>query len=80
MPNMMIKNVPQDLYDKLKQSAQEHHRSINSEVIVSLEKVLRSTRVDPEEFLRKVHELQQRFTVPPLTDEFLRAAKEDGRP
>lgn len=80
MANLMIKNVPKELYDKLRKSAEAHRRSINSEVIVSLEKVLRTSRIDPREFLKRVHELQKSFSVPPLTNEFLDAAKEDGRP
>jgi len=36
MPIMTIKNVPGDLYEKLKKCAQEHGRSINNEVIAYL--------------------------------------------
>nr|HIL75443.1 Arc family DNA-binding protein [Rhodospirillales bacterium] len=36
MPALTIKNVPDDLYKELKHVAEQHHRSINSEVIVCL--------------------------------------------
>jgi len=32
MPTMTIKNIPEDIYLRIKQSALEHGRSINNEV------------------------------------------------
>ena len=80
MPTMTIENVPGDLYEKLKKSAQEHGRSTNNEVIFRLKRALRGGRIDPEAFLAKVQTLDKQISVPPLTDEILRAAKEEGRP
>ena len=48
MPTLTIKNIPEDLYLQLKQSAEINHRSINSEVIVCIEQAVRSSRVTPE--------------------------------
>lgn len=36
MPALTIKNIPDDLYLTLKQTAESHRRSINSEVIFVL--------------------------------------------
>jgi plasmid stability protein len=80
MPNMTIKNVPVDLYEKLKESAQEHGRSINNEVIFCLKRVLRGGRIDPEAFLSRMDALQRQMSLPPLTDKILRKAREEGRP
>ena len=80
MPNMTIKNVPDDLYERLKEMAQEHGRSINNEVIFCLRRVLHSGRIDPEAFLARVDALQKQMSLPPLTDKILRKAKEEGRP
>jgi len=80
MPTMTIKNVPDDLYERLKGSAQEHGRSINSEVIFCLKRALQGGRIDPEAFLSRVEALQRQISLPPLTDEILRHAKEEGRP
>ena len=80
MPTMTIKNVPDSLYERLKESAQEHGRSINNEVIFCLKRVLHSGRVDPEAYLARVEALQKRLSLPPLTDEILRAARDEGRP
>ncbi len=80
MPGLTIKNIPQELFDRLKENAARHRRSINSEVIVCLEKVLQSSPVDPKTLLRRIENFQQTLSVPPLTDEFLKQAKEEGRP
>ena len=44
MPVLTIRNVPDDLYAKLKTSAAERRRSINSEVIECLRVALASRR------------------------------------
>ena len=51
MATLTIKNVPEKLHQRLKESAAQHRRSINSEAISCLEKVLGAHRVDPKEFL-----------------------------
>ncbi|MBI3015541.1 MAG: Arc family DNA-binding protein [Candidatus Tectomicrobia bacterium] len=80
MPTLTIKNIPKDLYERIKQSAAEHRRSINSEVIVCLERTLLSKRMEPEALLARVDALRERVALPPLTEDFLRAAKSAGRP
>lgn len=79
MPSLTIKNIPVELYDRLKKRARERRRSVNSEVIICLEQALRCGRVDPEAFLSRIEALQTQITLPPLTDEILRGAKEEGR-
>ena len=79
MPTLTIKNIPTRLHKRLKKSANEHHRSLNSEVIIRLEQGLSGKRVDPEAFLTRVEALQKQITLPPLTEEVLRRAKEKGR-
>ncbi len=37
MPNLTLKNVPQDLHRSLKNQAKQHHRSLNKEVIATLQ-------------------------------------------
>jgi plasmid stability protein len=45
MASLTIKSVPDDLYEQLRQSATQHRRSINSEVIVCLQRALRSSQM-----------------------------------
>jgi plasmid stability protein len=79
MATLTIKNIPEKLCKRLKQSATQHRRSINSEAISCLEKVLTSTRMDPREFLSEVDALRKRMPRAYITEEFLRAAKNEGR-
>lgn len=77
--DVTIKNIPPKLYEKLKARVAAHHRSVNSEVINCLDEVLNPQRV--EKMLARIEELRNRVSdAPPLTDEFLRKAKEEGRP
>jgi plasmid stability protein len=80
MATLTIKNVPEKLHKRLKESAARHRRSINSEAICCLESVLVDSRLDPQEFLAEVRALRKRMPRMYLTEEFLRAAKNEGRP
>ena len=46
MATLTIKNIPDEVYEQLKQRAARHRRSVNSEVIVCLEQVLGSRSVE----------------------------------
>ena len=48
MPTITVKNIPEDLYAELKRAAALNRRSVNSEIIVCIEKAVRSHRVSPE--------------------------------
>jgi plasmid stability protein len=80
MATLTIKNIPERLLKRLKESATQHRRSINSEAICCLEKVLGAHHVDPKELLARVDARQKRMPYVNLTEEFLRAAKNEGRP
>ena len=54
-----LKNLPDDIYERLKEVAKANHRSINSEVIACLEKALLSTRVSPQERLNRARQLRK---------------------
>jgi plasmid stability protein len=79
MPALTIKNIPDDLYARLKESAQVHRRSLNSEILYCVERTLVPYKVDVSEhifYARKIREITAEY---PLTDELLSAAKNDGR-
>ena len=79
--DITINNMPPNLYKKLKARAAAHSRSVNSEVISCLEEVLIKKYMNTEELLERLEELRNRVPdAPLLTDEFLRKAKEEGRP
>ena len=80
MPTMTIKNIPDDLYQQLKRYAEINRRSLNSEVISCIERVVRSRKVRPEEFLERARRLRKRTREHPISDEEFNAAKGVGRP
>lgn len=53
-----LKNIPDELYESLKTSAERHRRSINGEAIVCLETVLRPSRISTDERLARVRHLR----------------------
>jgi antitoxin FitA len=79
MATLTIKNIPDEVYEQLKQRAARHRRSVNSEVIVCLEQVLGGKSVDPAAFLARLRALRESVSTVFVTEEDLRAAKDEGR-
>ena len=80
MATLTVKNIPEELYEKIKQRAKSHNRSVNREIIVCIHEAVESRRVDPGAFLARIEALHDRMAAPPLTDEMLRQARTEGRP
>lgn len=79
MANLTIKNIPTELYEMLKLQAKSNHRSINSEVIVTLKKILGiRERPGTEEVIRQAREFRSRIKVT-LSEEEINKAKKSGR-
>lgn len=51
MPSITVKNIPDKLYKKLKKRALENRRSINNEIISSLQESLTPKKVNVEQLL-----------------------------
>ncbi len=79
MPAITLKNIPDALYARLKESAADHRRSLNSEIIVRLEQALLTARIDPDAFLASADARRKRLALPPLTERRLKAIKTAGR-
>lgn len=80
MPTITLKNIPEPLYERLKQAAETHRRSLNSEVLVVLESVLAPGRYDVSELLEAARTVREKTAHYHLTDQELDAAKRSGRP
>jgi plasmid stability protein len=78
MARLTIRNIPDELYQRLKENATQHRRSMNSEVIACLEKVLLSGPVDPEAFLVRVRALREKVSQVFVTEKDLHRAKREG--
>ena len=79
MTTFTVKNIPPSLYEKLKKSAERNRRSINSEIIVCIEKSVQSQAVDFDKVLTKARKFRSLTQAVPITDDELQLAKEDGR-
>ena len=55
-----VKNIPANLYERLKQSAVLHHRSINSEVIALIEASVAAKKRKPEDFLASARAIREK--------------------
>ena len=77
--NLTIKNLPDRLYTKLKRNAKLHRRSLNSEVIVHLEKALMTGDAHPEEFLERARAIRASTPRLFITERELQRAKRWGR-
>lgn len=75
-----LKNIPDDIYDRLKQSANEHHRSINKEAIACLEQVLLPARTSPEAHLAKARAIRASLAPRKFKASDIRRAIQKGRP
>ncbi len=80
MTALTIKGIPEDVVKRLRLSAVRHRRSLNSEVIVSLERSLAFPERNAAELIARLRGFHQALQdAPALTDAFLRKAKEAGR-
>ena len=77
---LTLKNIPDEVYDRLKAAAAAHHRSLNSEAIVCLEKVLLPRRVTVEERIERIQRLRARLRTGGLDPDDIDAFKREGRP
>ena len=80
MPTITLKNIPDPLYEKLKESARIHHRSLNSEIIYCVERTLSTHKIDVDEHLRIARQLRAKTAKVTLTDRQLDEAIDRGRP
>ncbi len=79
MVSVTVKNIPDDLYEQLKQAANAHHRSVNSELIYCLEKTFRPTPVYASELADKAQKLRSRVAAARLDTDEINAARNQGR-
>jgi plasmid stability protein len=62
MATITLKNIPRDLHQKLKKRAKEHHRSLNKEIISTLNSATGNVhRVDVDALIREARVARSRF-------------------
>jgi antitoxin FitA len=81
MPTTLtLKNIPDEVYSRLKAAAAAHRRSLNSEAIVCLESVLVPAKVKPSERLARARELRAELKAGDFPSTDTDAFKRHNRP
>lgn len=80
MANITIKDIPPELHQRLKERAARNRRSLNSEVIRCLEDAVGPRKVSVEQELENINVLRESLKGYKLSNEFLKRAKDQGRP
>ena len=75
-----LKNIPDDIYDSLKQAAATHRRSINSEAIFCIERVLLPSRTGQEERLARARQIRASLKSKHFKTTDIGKAIDQGRP
>ena len=79
MASITVKNIPEEIYDRLKQRARANRRSINGEIIVIIEDAVKSRKIAPEDFLVRARQLREKTADNTITDDEFTLAKQAGR-
>lgn len=77
--SLTLKGIPDDVYEKLKASAEAHRRSLNSEAIVCLETVLLPGKMPPAERLARARALRASLPQGKFHAKDIDVLKREGR-
>lgn len=81
MPTTLtLKNIPDELYERLRLAADAHRRSLNSEALVCLETVLAPARMASGERLARARRLRAELAPARFRARDIDALKKQGRP
>jgi plasmid stability protein len=78
MAKITVTNIPDELYQSVKDRARQQKRSLSREVIVCLEAALKMKGNDASKIIARARALRKGVSGR-LTDETLRALKSEGR-
>jgi antitoxin FitA len=75
-----LKNIPDEVYDRLRLSAATHRRSLNSEAIVCLETALLPVKLGASERVARARNLRAELVPGKFRARDIDALKRRGRP
>ena len=78
--SITLKNIPDDLYQRLKASAEKNRRSLNSEMLVCLEAQLSGGPRDVEALLARTKAIRDALPQGVFSARDITAFKRAGRP
>lgn len=76
MPSITVKNIPELLYQKIRDRAKAQHRSINSEIIACLEHSTQANYVATDEILYQARRMRESINASINSDEIREAIKQ----
>ena len=79
MVAITVKNIPGELYERVKLRAKVNHRSINNELIAIIEQSVLPQPLDMETWLIKARQLREVTAHYVISDEELTRWKKEGR-
>ena len=80
MPNITVRDIPEEIYQKIKQAAIANRRSINSEILYGLEQNYSKLQQDKKITLENVRRLRAKIKGKIyLTEAEISKAKSEGR-
>jgi plasmid stability protein len=79
MVAVTLKNVPSELYERVKQNAKANHRSINNELIAIIETSVMPQPVDVQAWLEKARQLREITAHYIISNEEITRLKNQGR-
>lgn len=80
MATFTVKNIPDELYARVKEAAARNRRSINSEIIARIEASLMPRQVSAEQIVARARRLHAAMGNRLLSVEQYDEARREGRP
>jgi antitoxin FitA len=77
--SLTLKGIPDEVYERLKASAETHRRSLNGEAIVCLEAALMPGKMPPAERLARARALRAALPQGKLKASDINLLKREGR-
>lgn len=74
--NISLKDVPNELHEKIKERAKRSHRSVNSEIIYLLETIVEPQKIDYENEIVAIKTLRKNFKSTINDDELSRIKRD----
>jgi plasmid stability protein len=79
MATLTIKNIPIEVYERLKRRAKANRRSINQEVIAVIEQALEVPPIDVASTMERTRQIRELTAQYRLRDEDMEKWKNEGR-
>ena len=80
MTTITVKNIPDELYERLREAAKSNRRSINGEIIHRIQRSLTPQQTAIEPLLARIRRLHDSFEGRTLSVEQIDEARKEGRP